>query len=79
VRPETGRGGNNWSVFEQCFRRGPVFLKNRPHDIKNPAALNLDGGFRVIAPLAFTVFDTVFRETPRISAKSFMVIDNGSR
>jgi hypothetical protein len=46
LRPETGRGANNWSVFEQCCRRGPVFLKNRPHVIENPAALNLGGGFR---------------------------------
>ena len=46
VRPETGRGAGNWSVFEQHCRRGAVFLKNSPHDIENPAALNLGGGFR---------------------------------
>jgi len=51
VRPETGRGAGNWSVFAHRFRRGAVFLKNRPHDIENPAALNLGGGFRYIGVL----------------------------
>jgi len=47
LRPETARGANNWSVFEHRFRHGPIFLKNRPRDIENPAALILGGGFRI--------------------------------
>jgi cell filamentation protein len=37
-------------------------LKNRPHDIENPAALNLGGGFRGLPLLDFTDIEGQKRE-----------------
>jgi hypothetical protein len=36
-------------------------LKNRPHDIENPAALNLGGGFRAVSRIDIS---SIFRYLP---------------
>ena len=62
---------------------GHVLGRGRFHicrsEVVSKALDNLNAMSGVIEPFSLTIFDSVFRDTPKFSAISLILIDNGKR